>query len=157
MRGLGLCMGKRKVCKRCLKKKEVTQFYRHEKMGDGRLSFCKECTKTRIRNARLDPRLGDKIRLYDRQRSRTAKRKKMAADARRKWRKNDPRKALAERQYGNARTTKKLMPLPCWVCGSEVKLHGHHFDYDKPLEVIWLCHDHHVDMHRQIRDLKIDL
>jgi hypothetical protein len=38
-------------------------------------------------------------------------------------------------------------PSWCQLCGKECKPHGHHTDYDKPLEVIWLCHSCHRDLH----------
>jgi hypothetical protein len=48
-----------------------------------------------------------------------------------------------------------LMPRPCEVCGTFTfdnrgrrKVHAHHPDYSKPLEVMWLCHLHHVEWHR---------
>lgn len=31
----------------------------------------------------------------------------------------------------------------CQVCGTEIRVDGHHPDYSKPLEVIWLCRTHH--------------
>lgn len=39
-----------------------------------------------------------------------------------------------------------LVRQPCEVCG-EQKSHGHHPDYTKPLEVIWLCPMHHRVLH----------
>jgi len=30
---------------------------------------------------------------------------------------------------------------PCIICGS-CEVHGHHEDYNKPLQVIWLCNSH---------------
>ena len=39
--------------------------------------------------------------------------------------------------------------LPCWVCGSTDRLHGHHADYDQPMSVVWLCEQHHNQLHRE--------
>jgi predicted Zn-ribbon and HTH transcriptional regulator len=40
----------------------------------------------------------------------------------------------------------------CEDCGStsDRKLHGHHEDYDKPLDVVWLCHPCHRRRHSYI-------
>lgn len=40
----------------------------------------------------------------------------------------------------------KVIKLPCAVCGSE-RSEAHHEDYCKPLEVIWLCREHHLKLH----------
>lgn len=42
----------------------------------------------------------------------------------------------------------KLTRLPCEQCG-EVKVDAHHDDYDKPLEVRWLCRKHHAILHNE--------
>ncbi len=47
-----------------------------------------------------------------------------------------------------------VRPQPCEVCGAE-KAHGHHGDYDKPLEVRWLCKPHHALVHRKPVDPEI--
>jgi len=39
-----------------------------------------------------------------------------------------------------------LTPEPCARCGA-VKVHAHHLDYDKPLEIVWLCRRHHDAIH----------
>jgi len=36
----------------------------------------------------------------------------------------------------------------CEFCGEKEKLHGHHENYEKPLEVIWLCSRCHVAIHK---------
>jgi hypothetical protein len=41
-----------------------------------------------------------------------------------------------------------LIKTPCVKCG-DVKSEGHHEDYSKPLEVIWLCKKHHLEIHRK--------
>lgn len=34
----------------------------------------------------------------------------------------------------------------CVKCG-KAKVEAHHNDYDKPLEVVWLCKTHHFELH----------
>ncbi|HUS02411.1 MAG TPA: hypothetical protein VMY77_11825 [Chitinophagaceae bacterium] len=40
----------------------------------------------------------------------------------------------------------KVTKQPCEKCGNE-KAEGHHENYDKPLEVQWLCRECHLDLH----------
>lgn len=48
----------------------------------------------------------------------------------------------ARRVYRAAINSGALVPEPCVVCGRE-NVDGHHEDYSKPLDVIWLCRMHH--------------
>lgn len=45
----------------------------------------------------------------------------------------------------------KLKRGVCKKCGSTEKTHGHHEDYSKPLDVVWLCPPCHRELHRQKR------
>ena len=68
------------------------------------------------------------------------------AEVTKKYRENNPKKYKAHSMVGSAIKSGKLTPQPCSVCGAE-KVHGHHPDYDKPLDVIWLCAEHHSEWH----------
>jgi len=46
----------------------------------------------------------------------------------------------------------KIIKRPCEVCGT-LKVDGHHPNYKKPLEVIWLCRKHHIQVERQAKKL----
>ena len=35
---------------------------------------------------------------------------------------------------------------PCVVCG-RLDVHGHHEDYNRPLDIVWLCPYHHHLIH----------
>lgn len=39
-------------------------------------------------------------------------------------------------------------PDICSKCNSSGKIHGHHSNYNKPLEVIWFCEGCHAEWHR---------
>jgi len=47
------------------------------------------------------------------------------------------------------KTKKQIRPNKCSRCNVECKPHGHHTDYDKPLEVIWLCPKCHKEEHKK--------
>jgi hypothetical protein len=47
----------------------------------------------------------------------------------------------------------KINRQPCFICNKE-KTDGHHIDYSKPLEVVWLCHSHHKKLHAGIIKIK---
>ena len=48
----------------------------------------------------------------------------------------------------NVRVGKLIKPEHCSRCGDTRNIQGHHPDYNKPLEVLWLCSSCHSDEHR---------
>lgn len=40
-----------------------------------------------------------------------------------------------------------LIRLPCEICGTDKDVQAHHDDYNRPLEVRWLCRKHHKEHH----------
>lgn len=67
-----------------------------------------------------------------------------------RYRKNNPEARLAHQAVQSAIRNGTLEKMPCIVCGA-VPAHAHHDDYSKPLEVIWLCHQHHMDHHLMLK------
>lgn len=63
-----------------------------------------------------------------------------------------PHKARAQRIMANAIHRGDLIrPDACSKCGSSFRVAGHHDDYSKPLEVIWLCQPCHNRHHAGLR------
>lgn len=145
-----------KKCFKCNEVKDLSGFYPHKQMADGYLNKCKECAKKdsddNFKRKMLDPEW--QIKERERQRKKEDQRRQNGLV------KNYPRKvtSAAERKaiygaYMNAIKNGKLTPEPCIVCGKE-KVQGHHEDYSKPLDVVWLCTRHHADRHIHLRNAK---
>lgn len=55
-------------------------------------------------------------------------------------------KRLAKDTVHNAIRAGKLNKMPCAICGI-TRTEGHHPNYKRPLEVVWLCKKHHIEVH----------
>src|SRR4051794_38080208 len=53
-----------------------------------------------------------------------------------------------------ALATGELERLPCDRCGA-TPADAHHPDYTKPLDVRWLCRDHHTELHNARRATRL--
>lgn len=138
-----------KECFKCGEAKPLTEFYRHRSMADGHLGKCKECTKADSAARFAEKR--EEIREYDRRRSRTPKRRAKVRQYAANGRARSPEKAIARNAVANAIRDGRLVRLPCEVCGSP-NSEGHHPDYSKPLDVVWLCRAHHRLEHRRLAE-----
>lgn len=58
----------------------------------------------------------------------------------------EKKKAKARKIVAIAVRRGTMIKSRCQVCG-ELEVEGHHEDYDKPREVIWLCRKHHLEKH----------
>lgn len=133
-----------KICFKCSIEWPLHYFYKHTGMKDGHLNKCKKCAKNDSNNRR-DNNL-DKVKEYDRHRYKNdMKRRADHRESTKKHRKKYPEKYKARMAVSNAVRDKRLIKLPCCVCG-DVKSTAHHEDYSKPLEVVWVCLKHHKEL-----------
>lgn len=104
------------------------------------MTKCKECHKASVKIAyeNANGRVS-----YERSRLSNPERKAKNADYVRNSRRRNPQKYKARTAVGNAVRDGRLTRLPCQVCGSTVRVQAHHHDYGKPLDVEWLCFQHH--------------
>lgn len=62
------------------------------------------------------------------------------------YRANHPDRKAAHQRVQTAIRNGSLVRALCVECGAQ-KTHAHHDDYAKPIDVIWLCHTHHMERH----------
>lgn len=146
-----------KICAKCLIVKSLVEFRKNKNLKCGRGSYCKPCC------VKIDKEYGDrnreKIRAYNR-RSDVVARHYIQNKEKRKLNPKKHREYIAAYYIRNKEKvrvrnkfrhlvyTGKIKRKPCEVCG-DISVQGHHPDYNKPLEVIWLCIKHHAEKHRK--------
>lgn len=151
-----------KKCFKCIAIKNLAEFYTHPKMADGHLNKCKECTRIDVATSRLARK--EYYQEYDRRRAklekavaarkayRTTERGKLAASrARITSRHRHPEKHKARDIVNNAIRDGLIKKSPCEECGSTARVHGHHDNYERPLDVRWLCHPCHMKHHAALK------
>jgi len=142
-------MVRSKECFKCKTVKPLEEFYKHPKMPDGHVNKCKECNKNDVtanRNKNIE-----KIRAYDRERAKIPERIKATTEVTRAWRAEDKRRSRAHSAVSLAIRCGTLVRRPCIRCGNEKSV-AHHENYDKPLEVMWLCQPCHKQRHKEIKE-----
>lgn len=71
-----------------------------------------------------------------------------------KWREKNWKKVLAQSVVQDHVNRGNLTrPEKCPICKSEdYRIEAHHYDYDKPLEIMWLCQKCHLSLHQRINE-----
>ena len=135
------------TCTVCAATSDASKFYA------GVNHICAECHKSKVRANRAakleyyrafdaarfqeNPARREAIAAYHK----TDRGKEVMLASRRKWLESNADKRAAHVILGNAvRNGRVYKPLSCEACGAYgVRIHGHHHDYTKPLDVKWLC------------------
>lgn len=139
-----------KVCLACGVSKELTEFYTHPETSDGYINKCKACKKEESRKNR--ERNIDYYRAYDRRRAESDHRKENTKRVVHEYRKKYPERRRANNLVAKALQAGSLIKQPCERCG-ESKAFAHHEDYNKPLDVVWLCQPCHKQRHKELEQL----
>lgn len=153
-----------KKCPDCKENLPLSAFYKNSSLSDGHFSKCKQCTKRAANENRL--KNIDRYREYDRIRgalpsrvaimkeySSTDEYKKSHSAANNLYRANNRRKLRAHNAVNKAIASGNLKPWEgCAIQDCiDTKIEAHHPDYDRPLDVVWLCGTHHKMLHKEFR------
>lgn len=127
-------------CVRCDTEKEPDAFYAKDRT-------CKDCRCALVK-ANRDAR-ADYYREYDQRRAAREDRKAQNRRVTAEWRAQNPRERAAQVTLGNAVRDGRVLKWP--TCSmpdcSSTRPVAHHPDYDRPLDVVWLCQAHHKQAH----------
>ena len=162
-----------KLCCRCREVQQLADFYRDSRMEDGRRSKCKTCFK-QYAARRYQRKLKDPVWVErERERKRLNMRRwrvnnpekarlrgklwwernpEKARAGNRAWSQRNKHKSAAHSKLNNAVARGDIVrPSDCSRCGVEPvprNIQGHHPDYNKPLDVEWICRSCHGEEHR---------
>lgn len=127
-------------------------------MADGHLNKCKSCCKEQAkeRHHTLNTE-NEEWRKAELKRHRAKAEKarkegkstKTSSESQKKYYENNKEKKYSHTLVARAIKKGILIREPCF-CG-DPNSEGHHEDYSKPLEVIWLCPKHHGERHVELR------
>lgn len=144
-------MVKSKKCIKCYIEKPASEFYKQARMKDGLFNMCKVCEYARQMSYRERTEYQSRKK-YESWHEKTPERKRQQRDIAKRMMEKYPEKQKARSMVSQAVKKGILKREPCQVCNKE-KSEGHHPDYSKPLEVMWLCKKHHVEEHSKIKQL----
>lgn len=146
-----------KVCSKCGELKSLDSFYRRNGRKDGHKSSCKSCDKiyaqkpdVKASHLAASNRYAKTSKGKESSKRGCAKFRKTEAfkHSIQKYRNNNPERRSAQIALSNAIATGKIIrPECCSVCMAICIPEGHHFDYAKQLDVIWVCKKCHTDYH----------
>lgn len=166
-------MGISKKCNKCLDNKSIAYFYKQKCGLYGRTGECKDCRRLRSRkwnsenkekksetgkkwhqlNKRNRKEYNEKWRKQNPEyfREYYKQNRQIRLDSNKRFRLRHPERYEAYKKYRYAIKSGKLKKsTQCQMCGEkEIKIHGHHVDYMKPLEVIWVCLECHKQIHKR--------
>lgn len=145
-----------KYCSGCNENKDLAMFGKNLSTEDGLMYKCRACLSAyqKARRERLNAskppdwkqKSKDKL-VY--QREWRAKHPGYHTQRKKDWYAQHKDRVKVKDAVKYAVKTGKLVKTPCEVCG-EVRVEGHHPDYSKPLNVVWLCRKHHQEIHSSL-------
>lgn len=136
-----------KRCFACREVKAIGEFYAHQAMADGHLGKCKPCARFDASARRANTL--DRVRAYDRRRASDPGRRANAQRVSAAWHASHPEWRRTHSAVQRALRDGRLeRPDRCQACSTAGKVEAHHFDYAKPLDVVWLCKPCHADADR---------
>ena len=136
-----------KICCDCRKMKDLNNFGFSKASFDGHNYYCKVCKSRQSAISYYKNR--KKLLKKYRERYSDPIKKQLIIQRVGMYRYKFPIKWAARAAIRRLILQGKIKRQPCEICGR--KSQTHHPDYSKPLEVKWLCLNHHKEVHRKYK------
>lgn len=151
-----------KICSKCNVEKEDSEFWKRNNRSRGVNSECKTCCSERRKKNRVEN--GEILRekrkeYYYKNREKLCESQIESQRGSERYRKYQNAYALKKRKEGDNRYLARQIlflaikgkmitrPKNCEVCNFFGDIEGHHQDYNKPLDVKWVCKKCHLAIH----------
>lgn len=148
-----------KLCSKCKTEKPLTEFSKNKNNKDGHSYWCRDCRRQMTRDKeQLNPEeTNARKRLWDKENADKVKEIKAKSYLNRKEKNLTYQRSTygtikrsARQYFFNAlRRGEVIKPDRCSSCGSSIKIEAHHTNYNKPLEVVWLCRVCHASLRKK--------
>ena len=133
-----------KICSKCGYEKFLCEYYYHPHTKDNLRPLCIECIKKYSKQQYIKNKIKIKQRLKIYNKSERGKAIAKRYRNRRKDKLTLKKYNAHSKLHYAIKTGKIKRPNKCSNCSKKCKPEGHHDDYNKPLEVIWLCRQCHI-------------
>lgn len=136
-------------CMYCKYEKPQSEYNANRTRKSGYVPYCKQC-ESRVKRdyyTRNREKILARVAKYDKSTKSIEVKRKTAKRMVDKY----PEKHRARELLKAAVRLGKIEKFPCY-CGN-INSQGHHRDYSKPFEVVWLCSPHHHELHMDLRYL----
>ena len=141
-------MGELKRCCHCKEWLPKSQFWSNRSFPDGLSHLCRDCATEAIHKYQHTPK-GKKSRKRYIQSP-----KGLVAQHRADKKRSSSWKRHAQQVFQAAVRRGEIIRSPvCQQCGIWCATHGHHRDYTRPLDVVWLCRECHDAEHARLRNV----
>ncbi len=162
-----------KICSKCKEEKVLSEFNKAKKNKDGHRPECRTCQAIQAKKYSSQPHIKAIKKKYGSQPHRRAIAKEYSSQPHRKAITKEYKRKLYQTEAGklsrakwakkywkkfpNARTSRsyyfthkhKIAILDkCQECGDGTLIEAHHCDYNKPMDVIYLCNSCHKAWHK---------
>jgi len=153
-------------CVTCKEDVDVSKFHKNRSTKSGYQHQCKDCRMPSKNNKEYQRRYAAKNREEIREKKEQWRKDNRSLIAQYrvsnrenaklgfvKWKKNNAHKLKAQGALNRALKKGYVEKSPCYIC-DDPKSQGHHEDYSKPLEVVWLCAKHHKRRHVELENFE---